>query len=232
MKIPSVTREEMIEVDRAMMDDFGIDLMIMMENAGKSLAIQVRRMLAGTVAGKKIAILVGKGNNGGGGLVAGRHLQNWGANAHIILGSREEFKNEPKRQLEINKRLGLEIAHETDLQTYDLIIDSLIGYNLKGDPKEPIASLVKSANSSNRPILSLDIPSGLDSSSGHAYNPCIQATVTLTLALPKTGLMKVGAKKYVGELYLADISIPKQIYEKLDIENGVLFKDDFIIPLR
>lgn len=232
MKIPSVTREEMIEVDRAMMDDFGIDLMIMMENAGKSLAIQVRRMLAGTVAGKKIAILVGKGNNGGGGLVAGRHLQNWGANAHIILGSREEFKNEPKRQLEINKRLGLEIAHETDLQTYDLIIDSLIGYNLKGDPKEPIASLVKSANSSNRPILSLDIPSGLDSSSGHAHNPCIQATVTLTLALPKTGLMKVGAKKYVGELYLADISIPKQIYEKLGIENGVLFKDDFIIPLR
>ncbi|MFQ5903003.1 MAG: NAD(P)H-hydrate epimerase [Candidatus Binatia bacterium] len=232
MKIPSVSRAEMVEIDRAMIEDFGIDLTMMMENAGKTLAVQATRMLDGSAVEKRIAILVGRGNNGGGGLVAGRHLRNWGAIVHIVLGSPEELKDEPRRQLEIAKRLGLDIEHDTDLRGFDLLIDSLIGYNLKGDPREPIAALIKRANRSTRPILSLDLPSGLDSSSGLAYNPCIAATATLTLALPKAGLMTVGAKRFVGELYLADISIPREIYEKFGVEDGVLFKDDFIIPLQ
>ncbi|MEE8187533.1 MAG: NAD(P)H-hydrate epimerase, partial [Nitrososphaerales archaeon] len=101
----------MAEVDREMIDEYGIDLLIMMENAGKALAQLAKRTLSDFVEGKKIAVLTGKGNNGGGGLVAARHLHNWGASIHVILGADEgELKDAPRKQLEILRRIGVEIG--------------------------------------------------------------------------------------------------------------------------
>ncbi len=233
MNLPFVTSKEMTEIDREMIDDYGIDLLIMMENAGKAFAQLAKRALGDLVEGKKIAVLAGKGNNGGGGLVAARHLHNWGALIHVILGADAgELKDVPRKQLEILRRMGVGIGQpeDFDFHDFDLLLDALIGYNLRGDPRERIASMIRTALESGRPIISLDVPSGLDSSSGVAYSPCIIANATLTLALPKTGL-RSESKRYYGNLYLADISIPRKIYQRFGIDKGLVFRNGFFIPL-
>jgi NAD(P)H-hydrate epimerase len=96
-----------------------------------------------------------------------------------------------------------------------VIIDALLGYNIKGNPRESTAVLIRYANETGKPIVALDLPSGLDPDTGKAFNPCIRATSTLTLALPKTGLMVETARSYVGDIYLADIGIPKEVYEEV-----------------
>jgi NAD(P)H-hydrate epimerase len=104
-----------------------------------------------------------------------------------------------------------------------VIIDALIGYHLRGKPRLPISDIIVTANSSQRMIVSLDLPSGLDATTGIQYSPCINATSTVTLALPKQGLMVNDAWKVVGELYLADIGIPSTVYQDL----GFVFNNPF-----
>jgi NAD(P)H-hydrate epimerase len=112
-----------------------------------------------------------------------------------------------------------------------LILDALIGYGLSGDPRQPVAGWIEKANKARRPILALDAPSGLDTTSGIPGNPCIKAAATLTLALPKMGLLTREAKDYVGNLYLADISVPPGLYRHLGIEVPNLFEKDTILKV-
>ena len=113
----------------------------------------------------------------------------------------------------------------------DAILDALIGYSLQGPPREPIASLIRAANSSGAPVIALDVPSGLDGDSGQAFDPAIAAATTLTLALPKAGLMRPAARDWTGALYLADISVPVQVYQRLGIETGSIFGASDIVPI-
>jgi len=116
----------------------------------------------------------------------------------------------------------------------DLVIDGLIGYSLKGAPRGAAADLIRWANGQGAPVLSLDIPSGLDATTGIAFTPCVRGTATMTLALPKEGLRAADAGQYVGELYLADISVPPALYASpsLRIEVGPLFAKEDVIRLR
>ena len=120
-----------------------------------------------------------------------------------------------------------------DLPPADLIIDAIIGYSLRGAPTGPAASLIRAANANGAPILALDAPSGVDTSSGSAFEPAIRATATLTLALPKEGLRIEEAKACVGELYLADISVPPELYSKppLNLRVANVFARDEIVRL-
>ncbi len=121
--------------------------------------------------------------------------------------------------------MGVSITESGDgweLPSADLVIDALIGYGLTGNPSGAVADLIRLANSHPAPILALDAPSGLDTTSGIAYDPCIKAAATMTLALPKAGLM-AAPPTVVGDLYLADISVPPGLYESLDIELEPLF---------
>lgn len=225
-------RDTMIELDHALIEDYGIDLTIMMENAGRSLALLAKRIVGHPLSRKGLVVLAGRGNNGGGGLVAARHLHNWGASPDVILSHDvSELKEAPAKQLEILKKIGVNLKSlpQTRLENYDLIIDALLGYNLGGPPQEPIAQIIRAANLSKRPILSLDVPSGLDATSGEVYDPCIRAYATLSLGMPKLGL-KVSRKK-VGKLYLADISIPRREYDSLGIIED-LFSQSPIIRLK
>jgi NAD(P)H-hydrate epimerase len=229
--IPSLTTIQMIEADRAMIEDYHIELIQMMENAGRNFAELARRQLGGAVKGHSVAVLCGSGNNGGGGLTAARHLHNWGANVIVALTkSADEFRGVPAHQLDILKRMNIPIVDSASLpSTVELILDAIIGYNLSGIPRGVAADLIRWANRQNVPILSLDTPSGLDTTSGLAYEPTIRATSTLTLALPKQGLLIPQAKPYVGELYLADISIPPELYAKMGIAVPSLFAESNII---
>ncbi len=234
----NITTDEMREVDRAMIEDFGILLIQMMENAGRNLAELVRRALGGSVRGREVVVLAGAGNNGGGGLVAARHLSNWGASVRVVLSqASNRYRDVPAHQLAIlqSMQVPLTAAGEGDVSFAPEtagIVDALIGYGLRGNPREPVAGLIRAANASGLPIWSLDAPSGLDTTSGVVYDPCIHAEATLTLALPKTGLQTPAARGVVGRLYLADISVPPLLYERMGIEIGPLFERDTIVAIR
>ncbi len=113
----------------------------------------------------------------------------------------------------------------------DLLIDALLGYNLQGNPRDPIATMIREANESEVPILAVDIPSGLQGDSGKPLSPTIKAHSTITLALPKVGLLTEKAKEYVGELYVADLSVPSMVYKKLGIDVPVLFEHEEVIKI-
>jgi len=236
--IPYLTTAQMVEVDRIMMQDFKIELIQMMENAGRNLAHLARvRFLDDDPTGKKIVVLAGTGGNGGGALVCARRLHNWGARVQVFLSRPDEdFAQVPAHQLDIVRRMGIPVALVQEIlsgEPPDLVIDGLIGYSLKGAPRGSAADLIRWANQQPAPVLALDAPSGVDTTTGFVYDPAIRATATLTLALPKEGLRAVNVKPVVGELYLADISVPPQLYEKAvpGMIVGALFAESEILRL-
>jgi NAD(P)H-hydrate epimerase len=229
--IPSLTTAQMIEVDRAMIEDYHIELIQMMENAGRAFAELARRQMGGSVKGHSVIVLCGNGNNGGGGMTAARRLHNWGAEVNVALTKpADELRGVPARQLDILKRIGIPLLEPASLpSTFELILDAIIGYSLSGSPRGVAAELINWASEQQAPIISLDTPSGLDASSGLAYEPTIRATATLTLALPKQGLLNPQAKPYVGKLHLADISVPPELYARMGITVPPLFAESEII---
>ena len=113
-----------------------------------------------------------------------------------------------------------------------MLLDALIGYGLDGNPRPEATVWIEKANAAGKLILALDTPSGLDTTSGTAGSPTVRADTTMTLALPKVGLMSESARSYVGCLYLADIGIPPGLYRKIGLEVGNLFEQETIIKLR
>ena len=237
-EIPYLTTEQMVEVDRAMMEDFKIDLIQMMENAGRNLAHLARiRFLNGDPRAKRVVVLAGTGGNGGGALVCARHLYNYGARVEVLV-TREPsgFTGVPAHQLEILHYMKVPISQANspqDVAAPDLIIDGIIGYSLRGCPRGTASELIRWANEQAAPTLSLDVPSGVDTTSGIVFNPAIRATATMTLALPKYGFRAPGTDVYVGELYLADIGVPPALYARppLALEVDNLFAESDIIRL-
>jgi NAD(P)H-hydrate epimerase len=218
--LPQLTTDQMREVDRLMIEEYQISLIQMMENAGRNLADLAQRLLGGSAAGKRILVLCGKGNNGGGGMAAARHLHNRGARVAVRLaGAISDLQAIPAQQWLPLQKLGLAAASD-DWPPADLILDAMIGYGLEGGPRPPILDWIERANASGVKILALDVPSGLDTTAGKTTDSCIRATATLTLAMPKIGLLKAGARDCVGELFLGDISIPSALYtaESLGLE--------------
>ena len=166
-EVPFLTTQQMIEVDRAMMEDYKIELIQMMENAGRNLAHLARiRFLENNPVGKKVVVLAGTGGNGGGALVAARRLHNWGANVFIVISKPpQNFTPIPGHQLDIAQRMNIPIypAHQVIyVQNPALILDGLIGYSLKGSPRGSIAELINWANQQSNPCLLYTSPSPRD----------------------------------------------------------------------
>lgn len=236
--IPYLTTDQMREVDRAMIDDYKIELIQMMENAGRNLAHLARNLFfEGNIIGKQLVVLAGTGGNGGGALVCARRLHNYGAKVSVIISKPDaDFTKIPAHQLDILQRMDIAIGQSdtlSNVSTPDLIIDGVIGYSLKGAPRHTTADMIGWTNDMNVPILSLDTPSGIDTTTGTVFNPAIRATATMTLALPKEGLRAEGVKENVGELYLADISVPPQLYSNptLKLTVGHIFAHSDIVRL-
>jgi len=237
--VPYLTTEQMVEVDRAMIEAYGIELIQMMENAGRCLAHLVRaRFCNGDPRGKRVVVLAGTGGNGGGALVCARRLHNYGA-AVRVQTTREDaaFSLIPAHQLEIVRRMGLPVGVGVpgDVEgVTDLVVDGIIGYSLHGAPRGTAGDLISWANEQAAPILALDAPSGVDTTTGTVFNPAVQATATMTLALPKAGLRAPGVEVHVGGLYLADISVPPELYAGpgLDLEVPPIFAEADVVRLR
>ncbi len=250
--IPALTAAEMARVDRILMDDLGLDVLQLMEVAGRAVVAFARdRFLNRRVEGRRIVVLAGSGNNGGDGLVAARFLHAWGAEVEIwlthdsaALRSSDRSSRRPMlHQLAILEAMDvLAAAPASDgaasaeisvaLPEADLLIDALLGFGLNGPPAGATADLVRAANAHPAPILAVDVPSGLDATTGAAYVPCIHAAATLTLALPKTGLLLPTVRPAVGEVHLADIGVPPGVYTRLGHAPGPIFSSGDTIRLR
>jgi len=231
----AVTREQMGRLDE-ICGALGVGTAKLMENAGERVAELAEKMVkegAGE-SGRNIVVLCGHGNNGGDGLCAARKLAERGSAVTVFLASpREKFSGEPLRQLKQAGRAGVGVAEareKEELAAFDLVIDALLGFNLKGPPRGSFAGLIRAANESGRRILAVDLPSGLDADTGEAFEPCIRATATLTLAYPKKGLLEEGAREFVGKLFVADIGVPEEACRRMGLEP-VDFRGQSILPI-
>lgn len=220
--LPALSGAQMREVDRAMVEDLNIELIQMMENAGRSLA----ELAIARFSPRSVTVLAGPGGNGGGGMVAARHLANRGCVVQVVLAAPDNLTPVPAHQADILSRMGVAIAERP--APAQLIVDALIGYSLHGSPEGRVAELIEWANGQSSPILALDTPTGLDVTTGIAATLSIVATATMTLALPKVGLLEAPT---VGELYLADISVPASVYWRMGIHPPQLFRDTAVIRL-
>lgn len=215
--IPALPAAAMAEVDRLMMDDLGVGTLQLMETAGHAIAAFAReRCLPGGVAGTRVLALAGSGGNGGDALVAARWLAAWGAAPTVALTKvPEAYTGAAAHQLVTAQRMGIPILATDDaLPDADLILDGLLGFSAAGNPRGAVATLIDAANAHAAPILAIDLPSGLDATTGAIGLPCVRATWTLTLALPKTGLLVPGAAAVCGAIAVADIGVPVEVLRR------------------
>ncbi|MDJ0336104.1 NAD(P)H-hydrate epimerase [Salinibacterium sp. G-O1] len=214
--VPAITTEQMREVDRVAVEEVGPNLHQMMENAGRNLASLCVELLGERWPAAPIVVLAGTGGNGGGGICAARHLANHGANVTVVVSDPSRLTGVPADQLALYRATDGRLAGIRDLGTLDaeLVVDAVLGYSLGGAPHGAAAELITWASGRTGPVVSLDVPSGVDSTTGATPGVAVRATHTMTLALPKTGL-DVDA---VGELWLADIGIPREVYRRVGID--------------
>ena len=221
---PGATAAQMAEADRIASEELGIALEVLMENASRQIAAAARVFLDG-VAGRRIAALVGTGNNGGDALGALRHLSGWGADvAAVLVGPADRLRTLARHQHDILAKIGVPLSvGPGDLTGAALLVDGLLGYSVEGAPRPDVADLVRAANASRAPILAVDLPSGMHPDTGEPLGLTIRAALTVTLALPKQGLLHTRSRALVGELLLADIGIPAVAFARQGIETRGLF---------
>ena len=239
LSVPCVTADQMREVDRIATQEYRLHLLQMMENAGRHLAHLAReRFLGKPLRDQAVLVLCGTGGNGGGGLVAARRLAGWGATVTVVTPTPpDDYTGVPAHQMALLRRLDCPVAPaapDDDLPAADLLLDALIGYGLDGPLDDDMATLIHRAIWHGAPALSLDVPSGLDATTGVPSQTTVHAEATLTLALPKCGLEAPAAQSAVGDLYLADIGIPPSLYDALDLSDDVtgLFGERDLLRLR
>jgi NAD(P)H-hydrate epimerase len=220
MEEPAATRDEIRDFDRYAIETLGVPGIVLMENAGRQIAEVARAMLAGR-AKPRVVILAGPGNNGGDGFVVARHLAMAGIRAEVVLlVPREKTTGDADTNLRILETLGFQIrvlAGDIEaalrelvplLAKADLVVDGMLGTGTRGQVREPYASAIGAVNEAKRPVLAIDIPSGLDPDTGKPLGPTICATKTVTMAAVKVGFRTPGAAEYTGEVVLADIGVP------------------------
>lgn len=203
--------------------EHGLEIRQMMELAGWHMLELFDRL--SIKRDKKVTVVVGKGNKGGDGLCAARHLINHGFTVSVVLLS-QDLKPDPKHQLELLKKMNVKHfdysnnpseSEKVLSQGTGVIIDALIGYNLSGAPRGLFAQIIRAINRlKSTTIISYDLPTGINPTTGEIYNPSIKADATLTLGLFKKLFNIKESKQQSGEVYLADLGIPDRLYNKLD----------------
>ena len=231
LRVPAVTEQQMREIDRVAVEEIGPNLHQMMENAGRSLASVCMTMLGERGAGRPVPVVAGTGGNGGGGICAARHLANHGADVTLVVSDSRRLTGVPAQQLALyrgHQRSGRRPARP-QLAPASPAGGRLAGLQPRGRAprrgRRPIGWMSNAA----APVVALDVPSGIDASTGDTPGSHIRATTTGALALPKTGL-HVDA---VGELWVADIGIPRGVFERAGVEcpPSGLFSQGYTVRL-
>ncbi len=212
----SLSREEVRRVDAFAIETLGIPGVILMENAGMACAQQVVEMLAGT-GRKRVAVVAGSGNNGGDGFVLARHLRIARVETTVYLVADEEkLSGDARINAHAARAVGVPVETPGDdlrslsraLSKADFIVDAVGGTGIQGALRGTLAEVAREINASGRPVLAVDIPTGLDCDSGRAEGPAVRAVRTVTFLARKKGFDVPSAQEYTGEVYVAHIGIP------------------------
>ena len=232
-----VTAAEMRQIDQDTIGGIGIPGIVLMETAGSAIVGAIEQHYP---TSRRIGILVGKGNNGGDGLVIARQLAHAGRDVHLFLVSpADSFTGEAAINLQIAKRLtasfGLQTApkgglrietiltdtalkSDANIASCELLVDAIFGTGLRGTVRDPIATVINAINSLATPILSVDLPSGLDADTGHPLGTCVRADRTVAIGLPKRGLLVHPGAEFAGKLEVVDIGFPEQVIDAQGIK--------------
>ncbi len=228
IKLP--TTAQMHEMDRVAIQEYGVPGIVLMENAAlRVVDVVVERY--SPLQGKRVTVVCGKGNNGGDGLAVARHLATrFGANVTVLLASDPaEYSGDAALSYAMAQSFGLSLLSSDGPMTGgwgELIVDALLGTGIKGAVTGPYAEMIEAMNRSGVPILSVDVPSGLNSDTGLAEGACIRASMTVTLALPKFGLVVYPGAELAGEVLVADIGMPRPLIAPDEIRVGVTESSD------
>ncbi len=227
-----VTAEIMQRLDRRTIEETGIPGMVLMENAGRGAVREILKSYPAILKGK-VAVIAGKGNNGGDGFVIARYLMNRGADVKIfLLTARGEVKGDAKLNLDIVLKMKTSVTEIKDLDMWkaqveelkgcDLIVDAIFGTGLKSEVKGLAREVIADLNLLEIPKAAVDLPSGLDANTGEVLGECVKSDLTVTFALPKRGLLVHPGSDYTGRLKVIDISIPSYLIEEEAIADQVL----------
>jgi NAD(P)H-hydrate epimerase len=223
--IPLATAAEMRRADRSATERYGVPSLLLMENAGRGATDALERVL-GPVRGRRIAVVCGKGNNGGDGFVVARHLIGRGARVTAwLVGRAGDVQGDARVNLDALQRAGESVteAAEADgpafgrlraeLGAADVVVDALLGTGVRGAATGSIAAAIEAVNAAaaaGRPVCALDLPSGLPSDGEVPAGPVVRARVTVTFGLPKLGLVLPAGAAHAGRVEIADLGIPRE----------------------
>lgn len=227
-----VTAEKMQEIDKGAIQKYGIPEVILMENAGIEVT-NVAKTILTSLEGKKVCIFAGKGNNGGDGFVVARQMFYQGAKVKVfILGEMESIQHSAKVNLNILQNMNIDIVpikSERDwdkvkvaLAFSDCVIDALLGTGFRAPLQESMKNLIETINFSGKPIIAIDIPSGVDASTGQIDTIAICATATVTFGLLKIGLIFYPGADYTGEIFIKNIGFPYSLLQDEGIKQTII----------
>ena len=240
-----VTSETMRAIDSECIDKLGIPGLKLMENAGVGTVRFIEREL-GPQKDRTVTVVCGKGNNGGDGFVIARELRRSGASVSVYLvGHRDDVSGDARTNL---GRLGLEnvvelsdgrsIAGFVEVMTKsDFIVDAVFGTGFNGVPRGLSGTVIGQMNACGRPVLAVDVPSGLNATTGIAEGECVNAAWTCTMGLSKRGFYIDHGRACVGKLHVVDIGVPAKAIEAVGVRDNILTMRDAAVvdveaPLR
>jgi NAD(P)H-hydrate epimerase len=206
-----LTRAQVREIDRRAIEEYHIPGTVLMENAARGAAGVAMEM---SREHKSAMIVCGGGNNGGDGLAVARHLHNAGWSVDLILANGKPYEGDALVNFQIVRAMNLPIKSEEIFKTmaYGIVIDALFGTGLKAAPREAGQHLIDLISTSGRPVLAIDIPSGMDCDIGKPTGrSCVCATKTVTFVAEKIGFANPESKQYTGEIIVGDIGCPREL---------------------
>jgi len=238
-----VTSQQMREIDRKAIEENNLSALALMENAGLEIFQSLKNIYT-DLRLKKIIIFSGSGNNGGDGFVVARQLYDYGVKAKVfLLTPFNKIKGESRENLNIIDKMEVELIEaetiklleiQEAIQNSDLIIDAILGTGLQGRVTGLKAKIINLINNSGKEVVSIDVPSGLNSDTGKIEGPCIKATHTITLALLKIGLLLFPGASYTGKITIKNIGMPPYLLKNNKIKNNIVTKEivKSLLPFR
>jgi hydroxyethylthiazole kinase-like uncharacterized protein yjeF len=221
-----LTAAQMREADRYTIEEIGIPSLVLMENAGRQVVAALEAAYEERLDGR-VAVLCGRGNNGGDGFVVARTLLQRGVDCAVfVIGALSDVRGDARVNLDILGRLGVTVVEINDEQTWELhfseiaqctlIVDAMFGTGLKSGLSGMLETVVADVNASGIPIVAIDLPSGLSADTPHLIGDCIDASMTVTLGALKLPLILPPAEAHAGDVVIADIGIPTEVIEELE----------------
>jgi NAD(P)H-hydrate epimerase len=220
-----VTAEQMRDIDRKTIEKFGIPGNVLMERAGAAVASRVRELYEK----RKTIVLAGGGNNGGDGIVVARELYNSGWHVRVLLLIKEDkLSPECLSQFRIAKQMGVPVEFRTEITEKDLhsaiVVDAMLGTGLNKDVEGKMAKAINFLTSSDMPVLSIDVPSGISSDTGQVMGVAVRAQHTVTFGLPKRGHFLYPGAEYTGRLFVEHIGFPEELLTSHELNVDMLEK--------